>query len=125
MELEVKYAKLVEAYEKKDVGMFMEDKTPDFTVRLLYGTIVTRDQVEEAVRHRLDRIKTVNFLKIKIGNITVTGDEAVVTTVQEFSRVIVDPHGNEHTVESSGTTRRDTWVRTAHGWSIKKVEEIS
>lgn len=115
--------KLAEAYKKKDIKMFMEDKTSDFCVKSLDGKTATREQVETAVMQRMDRIKSVNYLKIEIGNITVTGDEAVFVTTQKFSRVVTDAGGKDHTVEGSGTTHRDTWVKIKHGWKIKQVEE--
>ena len=124
-ELEAKYAKVVEAYRNKDIKAFMEDKTPDFTGKSLNGSVATREQVEASVKQHMERIKKLNYLKIEIGNITVTGDVAVAITAQEFSRVVTDAQGQEHTVVSKGTTHRDTWVRTENGWKIKSVEELT
>lgn len=124
-ELVAKYAKVVEAYRNKDIKAFMEDKTPDFTGKSLNGSISTREQVEAGVKQRMDRIKRLNYLKIEIGNITVTGDVAVAITTQEFSRVITDAQGQEHNVVSKGTTHRDTWVRTEDGWKMRSVEELT
>jgi ketosteroid isomerase-like protein len=124
-ELESKYAKVVEAYRNKDIKAFMEDKTPDFTGKSFNGSIATREQVEAGVKQRMERIKKLNYLKIEIGNITVTGDVAVAITTQEFSRVVTDAQGQEHTVVSKGTTHRDTWVRIKDGWMMKSVEELT
>ncbi len=123
-ELEAKYAKVVEAYRSKDIKAFMENKTPDFTGKSLNGRVATREQVEAGVRQRMERIKRLNYLKIEIKNITVVGDVAAAVTIQEFSRVITDAQGQEHTVVSKGTTHRDTWVRTEKGWMLKSVEEL-
>jgi len=122
-DLEAKYAKLAEAYKKKDIKMFMEDKAPDFSAKSLDGKVMTREQVEAAVKQRMDRIKAVNELKVEVGDITVTGDTALVATTQHFSRVVTGPDGKDHAVVTSGTTHRETWVKTAAGWKIKQVEE--
>lgn len=123
-ELEAKYAKVAEAYRNKDIKAFMENKTPDFTGRSLNGNVATREQVEAGVKQRMERIRRLNHLKIEIKNITVTGEVAVAITTQDFSRVVTDARGQEHTVVSKGTTHRDTWVRTESGWMLKSVEEL-
>ena len=122
--LEVKYAKVVEAYRNKDIKAFMENKTPDFTGKSLNGNVATREQVEAGVKQRMERMKKLNHLKIEIKNITVIGGVAVAITTQDFSRVVTDAQGREHTVVSKGTTHRDTWVETENGWMLKSVEEI-
>lgn len=123
-ELEAKYAKVVEAYRNKDIKAFMENKTPDFTGRSLSGNVATREQVEAGVKQRMGRIRKLNYLRIKIKNITVNRDVAVAITTQDFSRVVADAQGREHTVVSKGTTHRDTWVRTENGWMLRSVEEL-
>lgn len=123
-ELEVKYAKVVEAYKDKDIKAFMANKAPHFTGKSVNGGLATREQVEAGVKQRMGRIKKVNYLKIKIKKLTVTGDEAVAITTQEFSRVVADAEGREHKVVSKGTTHRDTWVRSESGWMLKSVEEL-
>lgn len=123
-ELEAKYAKVVEAYRNKDIKAFMENKTPDFSGKSLSGNVATREQVEAGVKQRMERIKKLNYLKIEMKNITVIGDVAVAITTQDFSRVVTDAQGQEHTVVSKGTTHRDTWVKTENGWMLKSVEEL-
>jgi ketosteroid isomerase-like protein len=123
-ELEAKYAKVAEAYRNKDIRAFMENKTPDFTGKSLGGQVATREQVEAGVRQRMGRIKRLNHLRIRINKLSVAGDVAVAVTTQEFSRVVTDPQGREHTVVTRGTTHRDTWVRTGEGWMLKSVEEL-
>lgn len=123
-ELEAKYEKVAEAYRNKDIKAFMEDKTPDFTGTSLNGNVATREQVEAGVKQRMERIKKLNYLKIEVKNITVNEDTAIAITTQEFSRVVTDAEGKEHTVVSSGTTHRDTWVKTENGWKMKSVEEL-
>ena len=123
-ELEVKYAKVVEAYRNKDIKAFMQNKAPDFTGKSLSGNVATREQVEAGVKQRMERIKKLNYLKIEIKNITVIGDVAVAITTQDFSRVVTDAQGQEHTVVSEGTTHQDTWVKTENGWMLKSVEEL-
>lgn len=124
-ELEAKYAKVVEAYKNKDIKAFMENKTPDFTARSLNGRVATRQQVENGVKQRMERIIRLNYLKIEIKQLTITGDEAVAITTQEFSRVVADGQGQERTVVSAGTTHRDRWVKTANRWMLKSVEELA
>ena len=123
-ELEAKYAKVAEAYKYKDIKAFMENKTPDFTGKSLSGNVSSRDQVEAGVRQRMERIKKLNHLRIKIKSLTVTADEAVAITTQEFSRVVTDSQGRDHAVVSKGTTHRDTWVMTEKGWMLRSVEEL-
>jgi pimeloyl-ACP methyl ester carboxylesterase len=122
-ELEAGCAKVAEAFKKKDIKMFMEGGHPDFSLTFLNGKTATREQVEAAVKRNMDRIKSVNYLKVEIGDITVTGNTAVVVTTQHFSRVVAGPDGKEHTVLTSGTVHRETWVKTATGWKCKHIQE--
>ncbi|HEX8163914.1 MAG TPA: nuclear transport factor 2 family protein [Pyrinomonadaceae bacterium] len=124
-ELEATYAKVAEAYRNKDIEAFMDDKTADFTARSLGGNVATREQVEAGVKQRMARVIRLNYLKVRLKELTVAGDVAVAITTQEFSRVVADPQGNERTVVSKGTTHRDTWVKTPRGWKIKSVEELT
>jgi ketosteroid isomerase-like protein len=121
--LEASQARVAEAFKKKDIKMFMEGGAPDFTLKGLNGKVMTREQVEAAVKRLMDRIKSVNELRVEVGDITITGDTAVVVTTQHFSRVIAGPDGKDHTVVTSGTMHRETYVKTAAGWKIKQVEE--
>ncbi|HYP26725.1 MAG TPA: nuclear transport factor 2 family protein, partial [Blastocatellia bacterium] len=123
-ELQAKYAKVVEAYRNRDIKAFMENKTPDFTAKSLNGRVATREQVESGVKQRMERIIRLNYLRIKIERLTVTGDEAVAITTQEFSRVVADGQGRERTVVSKGTTHRDRWVKAESRWMLKSVEEL-
>jgi ketosteroid isomerase-like protein len=123
-ELEALYVKQAEAYKAKDIKAFMENKTPDFSLKLLSGQTLSREQMESGVKQRMDRIKSVNYLVIKIEELTVTGKEAVAITTQEFSRTVTDQEGSDHAVVTRGTKHRDMWVKTSEGWKMKSVEEL-
>lgn len=118
------YRRAMEAYENKDLAGFFANKTQDFTAKSLKGQIATRDDAEEGVRRRFERIKYVDHLDICIRSLEVKGKEATAITVQEFSRVVTDPEGKEHTFVTSGTVHRDSWVKTTGGWMIKGLEEL-
>ena len=123
-ELEAAYARLAAAYEKKDADAFMLDRTPDFTAKSHFGPVAGFQQVRSGVQRRMERIQRVNFLRLHIRELSVRGTEAVAVTSQEFSRLVTDREGKEHTVVSTGTVQRETWVKTGAGWKMKSLEEL-
>ena len=97
---------------------------PDFVLKRPDGTVVTCEQITAERQARFARIKAINYLVIEIGNIEVTGGEAVVFTTQRFSRVVPDENGRDRTIVTDGTVHKEFWKRTEKGWESKGFEEV-
>jgi ketosteroid isomerase-like protein len=123
--LESKIQQSTDAYLRKDVDKLGANQTPDFTLVTLDGKSITSEQLKEGLAQRLQRITRFNYLRVKIKSLTVKDGTAVALTTQEFSRVITDPQGNEHTVLTRGMIHRETWVKIDGDWKVKRVEELT
>jgi ketosteroid isomerase-like protein len=121
-QIEQSYAKLTQAYEHKDVGLFMQNKTPDYTVKGPSGNVFTRAEIQQLAQANMERIKKVNYLKITITDLKLNGNTAVVDSTQDFSRVVTAPNGSEHTLEMKNAKHREQWVKTTAGWQVKAME---
>ena len=128
-EFEAIFAKQIADYKAQFEAVKRGEKlkptcAPDFVLKRPNGTTVTCEQITAERQARFERIKTINFLKIEIGNIEITGDEAVVFTTQRFSRVVPDENGRDRTIVTDGTVHKEFWKRTEKGWESKGLEEF-
>ncbi len=64
------------------------DCVPNFVLKRPNGTTLACEQIMAERQAKFERIKAINHLKIEIGNIELTGNEATVFTTQSFSRII-------------------------------------
>jgi hypothetical protein len=101
------------------------DCAPDFTLKRPNGTVVTCAEITAERQAKFERIKAIHFLEIEIGNIEVSGDEAIVYTTQRFSRVVPGTDGRDYTVLTDGTVHKERWVRSGGTWTSKGFEEVS
>ena len=116
----------VEEWQAKDLDAVSREFPPDFTVRLLDGTVLNRDQVLAGMRQDLDSILSIDpdrtFTRIEC--LTLNGKEADVFTWQQYVRTMPDrKNGSPHEVITS-VRHRETWVYTKDGWRAKRVEEL-
>jgi hypothetical protein len=128
-EFEAIFAKQVADYKAQFEAVKRGEKlkptcAPDFVLKRPNGTIVTCEQITAERQARFERIKTINFLEIEIGNIEITGNGAVVFTTQRFSRVVPDENGRDRTIVTAGTVHKEFWVKTEKGWESKGFEEF-
>lgn len=128
-EFEAIFAKQIADYKAQFEAVKRGEKlkptcAPDFVLKRPNGTVVRCEQITAERQARFERIKAINYLVIEIGNIEITGDEAVVFTTQRFSRVVPDENGRDHTIVTDGTVHKEFWKRTGKGWESKGFEEF-
>jgi hypothetical protein len=128
-EFETIFAKKVSNYLAQFAAVKKGEKlkpecAPDFVMQRSDGTALTCAQITVDRQAKFERIKKINYLKIEIGNIELSGNDAVVFTTQRFSRIVPGTDGREYTIVTDGTIHKETWTKTDAGWKSKGFEEF-
>jgi hypothetical protein len=116
----------VEELGAKDLDALSRRQPPDFTIQLLDGTILNREQAAEGRRRELESVLRIDVDRTftRIECLTLTGKEATVYTKQQYVRTLADrKDGSPHEVITSAR-HREKWVYTKDGWIAKRIEEI-
>jgi len=117
----------IEELGAKDLDAVSRRTPQDFTIRLLNGTTLNREQVIQGMREDLKAVLSIDVDRTytKIECLTLSGKEATVYTKQQYVRTIPDrKDGSPHEVITS-VRHRETWSYTSDdGWVAKRVEEI-
>jgi hypothetical protein len=74
-------------------------------------------------RNLLANVERWEALSFDIGAIVRQGDEAAAEVRQHSIRLMRRPEGKIQRVENM-VTQRETWVSTAEGWKIRRVDNI-
>jgi len=124
-EFKALYAKQVELGKARDVKALMEFNTPDYSVKLLDGSTVSRKQLEQGMTRYFTSGQLVRQLSFSYSlmRITSTGEEVIVLVEQKDKRIQKRRDGKPHKVEAN-VIHRDTWVKTAGGWKRRLTEEV-
>lgn len=113
--------KLYDAYEDsyhtKNVLPDVSMTTPDFTARMKDGTVLDRKKYAEVMRQQLLMAQNEAF---SIDKLTITGKTAVAIT-----RETIETKARGGHVFGAVSRGRDTWVKTAEGWKLKRTDSIS
>jgi hypothetical protein len=115
-----------EEWAAKDLEALSRQMPVDFTVRLLDGTTLNRQQVIEGMRQDLESVLKIDGDRTytRVECLTLAGNEAAVYTKQQYVRTLPDQKdGSPHEVITS-VRHREKWVYTKEGWLAKRVEEI-
>lgn len=122
-EIQARIDASIKADRRKDLSARMEQLAPDFSVKLLTGEVIKREQIEQGIR-RFQQ-STVSFggaTRTRIEGLSLDGDEATVHTNQHLVRTIRSNRGR--LVERVSNIRhKEVWVKTEQGWLSKFVEE--
>lgn len=134
--IEAGYARISEAFRRKDAPGVLALATPDFRVRIPGGRVLSRAQAQQNVQQNVDTIRSVQSDQYTIQKIAVRATSAV-CDVTERSRVTFNdtrgefgPIGKSHALAVT-TIYRDTWVRSPDSsggdatWRIKRSEMLS
>src|SRR6266581_144165 len=76
-ELQAAYARAGQAWREKDAAELMQMVTPDFTQRMPDGQVIPYDVAEAGLKEWLDTADRVTEYAVKMGELTVKGNEAV------------------------------------------------
>ena len=124
-EIKSLYAKQIEVGKTRDVKAMMEFNTPDYSVKLLNGNKLSRQQLEQGMTRYFTSgqlVRQISF-SYKILEITPSGDEVIVLVEQRDKRIQIRRDGKPHQVEAN-VIHRDTWIKSAESWKRKLTEEI-
>ena len=97
----------------------------DISLKLLDGTVLHRNQIEQAMKRDSEWTLAVSDeTRITIGCIELKGKEARIETDQHFVRTVPDrKDGSPHELITN-VKHRETWVYGSRGWLAKRIEEI-
>ena len=123
-EIQAAIDRSIEADRRHDVAARLDLLTPDYEVVTLDGRVLQRADVARGIADF--QKSTIAFspqTRTTIESIRMHGDVATVMTHQHLVRTVRGPAGNP--VERVSNIRhRETWIRSADGWKVKRVEEI-
>jgi ketosteroid isomerase-like protein len=123
-ELQAAYARAGQAWREKDAAALMQMVTPDFTQRMPDGQVIPYDVAEAGLKEWLDTADRVTEYAVKIGELTVKGNEAVASVEENVSMTFADPSGRPHERVMANTSQV-TWIRLGDGWQIKQTEYLA
>jgi len=122
-EIQAQYDALARAFEREDLEGVLSFRTPDFSTIGPDGRHLTYAEMVDYARGWFELNQQPIRTRMTIREIEMNGpDEAAVTVFQEASRR-QEVDGKLRTVETS-VVQRETWVRTADGWKIRKVDDV-
>jgi hypothetical protein len=116
----------IDEWEAGDWKALSRRLPPDFTVRLLDGTTLNREQVIAGMRQDLASVLRIDVDRTftRVECLTLAGSQATVYTKQQYVRTLPDrKDGSPHEVITS-VRHREKWVYAKEGWVAKGVEEI-
>jgi hypothetical protein len=115
----------IEELGAKDLAALSRQMPLDFTVRLLDGTTLNREQIIEGMRHDLESVLSIDVDRTytRIECLTLAGNEATIYTKQQYVRTISDRKDNSPHEVITSVKHREKWVCTKDGWIGKCVEE--
>lgn len=116
----------IEEREAKDLAAIARQMPADYTLRLLDGITLNREQALEGLRLdiadvlRMDVDRTYS----RIQCLYLAGKQATVYTKQQYVRTVPDrKDGSPHEVITS-VKHRETWAYTGDGWVVKHIQEL-
>lgn len=122
-ELEAALATQDEAIKKNDFKAFVQTLASDYSVKLLSGDSLSREQIEGYVKSDMAHTKAVEKSASTIDALTVGSGEAIAIVTHEASRVLTDGQDVPHKWENK-VVHKETWTRTGDGWKVRRVEEV-
>ena len=121
---------LAERYRENEAGFFARDpdrvmrlRHPDFHTITPDGRVSNREQMYERTRGFIGRVERFDSLSETITALTLAGDTAHAIVAQHTVRQQRFPDGTLHEIRTS-VVQRESWIRTAQGWSMWRVDEI-
>lgn len=116
----------IEEFGAKDLAAVSRQMPQDFTIQLIDGTTLNREQVIHGMQEDLNSVLSIDVDRTytRIECLTLRGKEATVYTTQQYVRTIPDrKDGGPHEVITS-VRHRETWAYGKDGWVAKRVQEI-
>ena len=111
------------AFARNDVRALMATYAPTFRATTRDGRTLDRAAVETSLKMDTERTKSVERATSHIDDLSVTGNEALVTVTRISDRTVADEKGVPHRWES-GIVNKERWARTRDGWRILELAEV-
>ena len=122
-ELEARYAENEAGFFARDPDRVMRLRHADFHTILPDGRVNTREMMYERTRQFIGRVERFDSLSEQIVDLTLVGDTAHAVVAQSTVRQQRLPAGELHEIRTS-VVQRESWVRTADGWMMWRVDEV-
>ena len=117
--LEKQYAKISQAYKTKNMKSIQDVTTPDYTLSMPSGQVVTRQAVEAQAGTYVSFVQKVTTATETLSKVAVKGDTATVNAQEVVSGVVVDPQTQKTHTMGLSNLYKDTWVKTGNNWLRK------
>jgi hypothetical protein len=122
-QLTARYAENEAAFAARDPDRVMRLRHPAFHTITEDGTVSNREQMYQRTRGFITRIERFDSQSETITGLTLAGDTAHAIVHQRTARQQRFPDGSLHEVRTT-VVQRESWVRTAEGWLLWRVDQI-
>lgn len=122
-ELSARYAENEAGFFARDPDLVMRLRHPDFHTITPDGTVSNREQMYARTRTFIGRVERFDSLSETIVELTLAGDTAHAIVDQTTKRSQRFPDGTLHEIRTS-VRQRESWIRTAGGWMMWRVDQI-
>jgi tetratricopeptide (TPR) repeat protein len=119
--IDAQYAKLAEAIRQKDLDALFALYTPDFRAVTPTGEVWSRERSLAYQRNGLAQVKETTHISNTILRLTLCGDEATATVLQQWYRTQI--MGKLRRVETNAV-QDEHWVKTPDGWKRGDINEV-
>ena len=120
--IDAQYARLAEAMRRKDVDALFALYTPDFHAVTPTGEVWTRERSLAYQRNGLAQVKETTHISNTILRLTICGDEATATVLQQWYRTQMMV-GKLRRVDTNAV-QDEQWVKTPDGWKRGVINEV-
>lgn len=124
-EFQALYDRQAQMVVERDVQGLMEFNRPEYYVRLLDSTTVSRDSLLQLMTSFFTSgqlVRTERFQYV-VKDAKQTMAQALVLVEQRDKRIQIRKDGKPHEVEAN-VLHRDTWAMTDQGWRRLRTEEV-
>jgi ketosteroid isomerase-like protein len=122
--IELSAQRFATAYKNRDVDAIRHELTADFGWKRPDGTKMSAAVAMRGLRRQLDRVISVDEMKLTLGQISVLGDSASATVLCDF-RGRVRNASTGHKKVSSRSKYHYYWVKTSKGWRIDGIDDLN
>jgi len=124
-DIQARIDEAIEADEAKDFEAKIHYFAPDFTLRLVDGAVISREQTEKNLKRDMDwNITVSDQTTAKIACFELKGKEAGAIRDQRYVRTVPDRNtGSPHELITS-VRHKEIWVFTESGWLVKRIDVL-